>query len=139
MTEFVSDIKQIPCGEQKVFAVLSDLNNLERVKDRIPTHDIRDFEFDRDSVAFSVSPVGKIRFCIVEREPSKLIKFSADKAPVDVNLWVQLKEAAPADTRMKLTVRADLNPIIRGMVAKPLQEGINKIADMLAAIPYDEV
>jgi carbon monoxide dehydrogenase subunit G len=139
MTEFVSEIKQIPYGEQTVFGVLSDLSNLERVKDRIPTHDIRDFEFDRDSVAFSVSPVGKIRFSIVEREPSKTIKFHADQAPIDVNLWVQLKEIAADDTRMKLTVRAELNPFIKGMVSKPLQDGIDKIADMIAGIPYGEI
>jgi hypothetical protein len=137
MTEFVSQIKQIPHGEKQIFAVLSDLGNLEKVKDSIPAHNIKDFEFDRDSCAFSVSPVGKIRFLIVEREPYKTVKFVADKAPVDVSLWVQIKEVAPQDSRLKLTVRADLNPFIRGMVAKSLQDGIDKIADMLAALPYE--
>ena len=30
----------------------------------------------------------------------------------------------------------DLNPFIKGMVAKPLKEGVEKLADMLAMIPY---
>jgi carbon monoxide dehydrogenase subunit G len=139
MTEFISEIKQIPHGEQIVFAVLSDLSNLKKIKDRIPGHDIKDFEFDRDSCSFSISTVGKIRFSIVEREPYKTIKFAVDKAPVDVNFWIQLKENSPNDTRMKLTVRAELNPFIKTMVSKPLQDGINKIADMLANVPYQEL
>jgi carbon monoxide dehydrogenase subunit G len=139
MTEFVSQIKQISCGEEQVYSVLSDLSNIEKVKDRIPSHNIKEFEFDSDSCAFSIAPVGKIRFSIVEREPFKTVKFAADKAPVDVFLWIQLKEVAPQDTRLKLTVRADLNPFIKGMVSKPLQDGIDKIADMLAAIPYAEL
>ena len=38
---------------------------------------------------------------------------------------------------MKLTIKADLNPFIKGMVAKPLQEGIEKIADVLQLIHYE--
>jgi hypothetical protein len=40
---------------------------------------------------------------------------------------------------MKITLRADLNPFIKGMVSKPLQEGLEKIADMIAELPYDKI
>jgi hypothetical protein len=139
MTEFVSEIKTLPYSEQAVYETLSDLNNLKRLKDKLPDDKIEDFSFDRDSCSFSVSPVGKIRFSIVEREPAKTIKFAADQSPVAVNFWIQLKEVNPDDTRMKLTVKADLNPFIKPMLSKPLQEGINKIADVLAAINYNEI
>ncbi len=54
MTEFVSEIKTIPYNEDRVYAMLSDLSNLERVKDRIPQDKIKDFEFDSDSCSFAV-------------------------------------------------------------------------------------
>jgi hypothetical protein len=38
---------------------------------------------------------------------------------------------------MKLTIKADMNPFLKMMVAKPLQEGIEKIADMLAMAKYE--
>lgn len=136
MTEFVSDIQTIPHSQESIYKVLSDLSNLERMKDRIPQDKIEDFSFDTDSCSFSVSPVGKIKFSIVEREPFKTIKFAADQSPVDVFLWIQLKETDASETKMKLTVRAELNPFIKPMVSKPLQEGINRIADILANIPY---
>jgi hypothetical protein len=37
---------------------------------------------------------------------------------------------------MKLTIRVDINPFMKAMVQKPLQEGIEKMADMLAMIQY---
>jgi carbon monoxide dehydrogenase subunit G len=52
-------------------------------------------------------------------------------------MWVQLKETAEQETKMKLTIKADLNPFLKPMVSKPLQEGINKIADVLANIQYE--
>ena len=136
MTEFISEIKTIPYNEADVFEMLSDLSNLERMKDKIPQEKISDFTFDKDSCSLSVNPVGKIKFSIVEREPNKTIKFKADGSPVDVTLWIQLKQVDENDTKMKLTIKAELNPFIKPMVSKPVQEGINKVADILAAIPY---
>ena len=136
MTEFVSEIKAIPQNDDRIFAMLSDLSNLERVKDRIPQDKIQGFEFDSDSCSFSVNPVGKITFQIVEREPNKTIKFATTNSPVPLFLWIQLKQVAEIDTRMKLTARADLNPFIKQMVAKPMQEAIDKIAAVLEKLPY---
>jgi len=137
MTEFVSEIKTIPHNEADIFDMLSDLSNLERMKDKIPQEKISDFTFDKDSCSFSVSPIGKIKFSIVEREPNKTIKFKADESPIDVTMWIQLKQVDENDTKMKLTLKAELNPFIKLMVSKPVQEGINKVADVLAAIPYN--
>ena len=136
MTEFVSEIKTIPHSEADIFDMLSDLSNLERMKDKIPQEKISDFTFDKDSCSFSVNPVGKIKFSIIEREPNKTIKFKANESPIDVTMWVQLKQVDENDTKMKLTIKAELNPFIKPMVSKPIQEGINKVADVLAAIPY---
>ena len=136
MTEFVSEVKTIPHNEDRIFDMLSDLSNLEKVKDRIPNDKIQDFEFDTDSCSFSVSPVGKITFQIVEREPNKTIKFATTTSPLPLFLWVQLKQAAENDTRMKLTIRADLNPFINPMVSKPLQDEMQKIPNNLATLPY---
>jgi len=137
MTDFISEIKTIPYGNRIVFETLADLNNLEKVKDRIPSDKIEDFTFDSDSCSFSIQPVGKIRFSIVDREPLKTIKFTADQSPVEVNMWIQLKETGEKETKMKLTIKAELNPFLKPMLSKPLQEGINQIADMLASIPYE--
>ena len=139
MTEFTSDIKTIPHNDWEVFRVLSDLSKLELVKDKIPEDKIKDFKYDTDSVSFRVDPVGEVRFNVVEREPSKLVKFKSENLPFETFLWIQLVQKDEKDTKMKITLRADLNPIIKGMVSKPLKEGMSKIADVIAGLPYDEI
>lgn len=136
MTEFVSEIKQIPQNDERIYAMLSDLSNLERIKDRMPQDKIKDFEFDSDSCSFSVSPVGKITFQIVDREPCKTIKFQTTNSPVPLFLWIQLKQVQEMDTRMRLTVRAELNSFLKPMVSKPLQDALDKISTVLASLPY---
>ena len=134
--KFVSEIKRIPHKAEHIYGMLSGLSNLERVKDRIPAGKVKDFTFDSDSCSVSVDPVGKICFQIVEREPNQLIKFATTNSPIPLHLWIQLKEVAEADTCMKLTVGAELNPFIKQMVAKPLQEAIDKMAEVLTVLPY---
>ena len=100
------------------------------------TDKIKNFEFDSDTCSFAVDPVGKITFQIVEREPNKLIKFTTTNSPVPLFLWIQLKQVAEDDTRLKITVRADLNPFLKPMVSKPLQEAVDKISTVIASLPY---
>lgn len=139
MADFVSEVKTISYSDQDIFKVLSDLNNLELVKDRIPQDKIKEFSFDSDSCTISVDPVGNVRFVVIERQPNSTIKFEAEQIPFAVNLWIQLKASADNETKMKLTVRAELNPFIKPMVSKPLQQGLDKMAEVLAMLPYDEI
>ncbi|MDR1224061.1 MAG: SRPBCC family protein [Tannerella sp.] len=137
MADFTSEVKTIPHNGDKIFEMLSDMSNLERIKDRIPRDKIKDFTFDRDTCSFTVDPVGSVMFRIVEREPNKTIKFSTTNSPIPLLMWIQLKQVAEKDTRLKMTVRADLNPFLKPMVSKPLQEAINKISEIVACLPYE--
>lgn len=137
MTTFESSVKQIPYSQEIVYKNLSDLNNLERVKDKIPSDKIEDFSFDSDSISIKAPMVGEIKMRIIEREEPKTIKFETENSPVPFNFWIQLLPTTETSCKMKLTIKADLNPFIKGMVKKPLEEGIEKIADTLAIIPYE--
>lgn len=139
MAEFISEIKTIPYNDTDIFPVLSDLSKLELVRDKIPQDKIKEFVFDTDSCTAVVEPVGKIKFNIVERTPNSTVKFEAEQVPFGLSLWIQLKQVAENDTKMKITVTADLNPFLKPMVSKPLQQGLDKIADMLAMLPYGSI
>jgi len=136
MTEFVSEIKKISFNAERVYAKVSDLSNLSSLAENIPTDKLKDLTSDKDSCSFTVASIGKITFRVIEREPNKLVKLQAEDSIIPLTLWLQLKEVKENDTRMKLTVKAELNTFIKPMVKKPLQEAINKIADVLTAIPY---
>ena len=137
MAQFESSIKQIPHPQQKVYDMLSDLGNIERVKDKIPEGKLDDLTFDRDSISMSVPPVGTVAMRIVEREEPKCIKFESVSSPMPFNFWIQILPTGDTSSKMRLTIKADIPIFLKGMVTKPLQEGIEKIADALAMIPYE--
>ena len=137
MTKFESSIRQIMYPQQAVYNMLSDLSNIERVKDHLSEDKVQDLTFDTDSVSISVAPVGQIALRIIDREEPKTIKFETAQSPVPFNLWIQLLPVTETTSKMKLTIKAELNPFIKGMVSKPLQEGLEKIADMLTMIQYE--
>lgn len=136
-TKFESTVRRIPYAQQTVYNALSDLRNLEKVRDKIPEDKLENLSFDSESITFKAPMVGDIRLRMVEREEPKTIKFETEKSPVPFNFWIQLLPMEADTCKMKLTIRAELNPFIKGMVQKPLQEGIEKIADMLQMIHYE--
>lgn len=132
-TTYESDIKTISSSEEVVFGILSDLNNLRKFQDNPQLGDkLKDIEFNTDSCNFTVEGFGKVGLQIIEREAFKSIKFESTNAPVKVNLWIQLKQVEENDTRLKLTLKAELPTMIKMMVDKKLKEGINMVADLLA-------
>ena len=135
-SKFESSVRQIPFSQEKVFAKLSDLNNLESVRDRLPADKVESLSFDSDSVSVNVPPVGDISFRIIEREKPKCIKFETEQSPVPLNLWIQLLPVSEDSCKMKLTIKAELNPFIKGMVSGPLQEGLEKIAETQSSLNY---
>jgi len=138
MTDFVSQVKPVASPQRAVFDTLSDLSHLQQVEGLIPSDKVSDLSYDRDTVSFRVNMagVGQISLRVVEREPHKTIKLETEQSPVPFTFWIQLKEKDPSSSYMKLTLRADLPFMLKGMLAKPLQEGLEKLADTLAAWPY---
>ena len=136
MTKFESSVKPIPYPVENVYRNISDLSNLERVRDRIPEDKLQDFEFDSDSVQVSVAPVGIIKLRIIEREENKCVKFETEQSPLPFNLCIQVLPVSETESKMKVTVKADIPFMLKGMVSGPLQDGVEKIADALAQIPY---
>ena len=81
--------------------------------------------------------MGAVKMVIVNREAPREIKFETQESPLPFNFWIQILPVSETSSKMKLTIKANLNPFIAGMVKKPLQEGIEKIADALQLIHYE--
>ncbi len=137
-SKYESSIKQIPYPQEKVYEKLSNLENIEQVRSRIPEDKLNGLTFDRDSVSISVPPVGSITMCIIERDEPKCVKFEAKNSPVPFNLWIQILPVTETTSKMKVTIKADIPMILKPMLGSKLEEGIDKIADALAIIPYGE-
>lgn len=139
--QFESNVKHISYSQERVYGVLSDLNNMERMCDKLDEMKsklegkIEDMSFDRDSLSIKVQGIN-LTLRIIEREPMKCIKFEGDKTPIPMNLWIQILPVSEEESKIKVTIRAEVNMFMKAMVSKPLQEGVEKLAETLARIPY---
>lgn len=139
--QFESNVKHISYSQERVYGVLSDLNNMERMRDKLDEMKnklegkIEDMSFDRDSLSIKVQGIN-LTLRIIEREPMKCIKFEGDKTPIPMNLWIQILPVSEEESKIKVTIRAEVNMFMKAMVSKPLQEGVEKLAETLARIPY---
>ncbi|MBE6287343.1 MAG: SRPBCC family protein [Mediterranea massiliensis] len=136
MTKFESSIKTLPFSQELVFEKLSDLNNLEKVKDKLPEDKVKNLSFTSDSLSVEIPPAGNVILQIIEKEPCKCIKFGTTSSPLPFNLWIQLLPVTENECKMKLTIGLEINPFMKAMVQKPLQEGVEKLAEMLSMISY---
>ncbi len=136
MSKYESGVKQVAHPQQLVYDTLSDLNNIGRIKDRIPADKIQDLTFDHDTVSVNVPPVGAITLRIVDREEPKCVKFEAVNSPLPFNLWVQMLPVTDTTSKIRVTVKADIPVFLKPMIGSKLQDGVDKIADALAMLPY---
>lgn len=138
-SKYESKITSAPCSARQIYRVLSNMENLERVREFIPQDKVQEMEIEPDRVRMKVDGLGqKITIAIVDRIENDTIKFGAEGIPMQANFWIQLKEVSPTDTRIKLTVKADIPMMFKFMVDKKLKTGLDQAADMLAQFPYSQ-
>ncbi len=158
MTTYESSIKHIHFPQSSIFLKLADLRNLESIKERVNDPNameklrtsgqvpedklaqiqelVQKLEFTADTISIANSPIGSIALRIVERDEPKCVKFEVQGAPIAANLWIQILPTSTYESKMKCTVGAELNFFMKQMAKKPLQDGIEKLADILAMLPY---
>lgn len=152
MTKIESDIFQINSTIGGVYAFLSDFKRVGAMisvaqqmgqgsKEMAQISDkIDNLQFDEESCSFDVKGLGEMGLKIVEKQEPKLIKMGGDgRVPFDFNLWIQLLENGPYDTRLKITFQADLNVMMKMLLKGKLEKGINQLADGLSKLPYDNI
>lgn len=148
-----SEIKYVNAPVERVYATLSNLENLRpliekaqndealREKLREAGHEaaidnLKDITLTNDSIGVQAPMLGNISMRIIDREEGKCIKFETEQSPIKANFWIQTLPVSDDQSKMKLTIDADIPFMLRAMVGSKLKDGINKIADTLAMINY---
>lgn len=135
--KYESKITSSAQSAHDIFRVMSDLRNIDKVKDLIPQDKVKEIIAEEDSVRFKVDGLGPmIGIRILDKEEGNVIKYGLENIPMEGYFWVQMKEVAPGDTRLKLTIKADMPFMLRKMLEGKLQKGLDQAADMLAQMPF---
>ena len=115
---------------EEVYGKVSDLRNLEQFRDRIPKEYTVNFECDTDYVQFRVAPVGDLLLRIVERGADK-IRLNVEKLPFKAEISMNIGNVSPSETNIQLVLDADIPFFVKHIVGNKLEEGMDKIADIL--------
>ena len=138
-SKYTSQVRTIPAPVETVYPALSNLENLERVREYIPKDRIQELEISPDSVRMKVDGLGqKISIIIEDRIENDTVKFGAEGLPMPMNFWIQLKPGEGNTCYVKLTLKAELPMMFRMMLDKKIQKGIDDAADMLTRFPYQQ-
>ena len=143
MDIFKSDVAKINCGIDKVYAMLSNPESFNEIAERLPDDVKEKFHgkatFEKDSITIVANPVGEIKLNIVERtEPSRVV-FAAAQSPVPLQMIMNLEKVSETETNACAELGVELNPIIRPMLSKPIQDAANKFGEMLSKLPFDRL
>ena len=123
MQEYTSRQQQIRRSAQQIYDVVSRFDNLTpALADRV-----EEWQADEDTCSFKAKGF-TVKLRIAEKEAPKTIKIVGGDGgvPMDFAFWLQLKEVAPYDTRMRLVLHIDLNMMMRMMIGSKIQGAIDQ-------------
>lgn len=129
MNTYVSKTVAMHRRAEDIFRHLSNFQNFTPVvQDKVDS-----WEASEDTCSFKMKGIA-VDFKMLEREEFKTIKIGGgDMVPLEFYLWIQLNEVAPYDTRMRITIKAELNMMMKMMLGKKLEEGVDTLASSIAA------
>lgn len=131
MTTYQSKITTINRPQAEVYTKISDLKNLEQFREKLPEEYSDDFRCDTDYLKFKIPQIGNATLRVVEREANR-VKLSIEDIPFKADIAIVINEKATSQTDMILQLDADIPFFLKHIVSNKLNEGIDKIADMLA-------
>ncbi|KGN78021.1 hypothetical protein HW49_09245 [Porphyromonadaceae bacterium COT-184 OH4590] len=131
MTTYQSKTTTINRPQTEVYTKISDLKNLEQFREKLPEEYSDDFRCDTDYLKFKIPQIGNATLRVVEREANR-VKLSIEDIPFKADIAIVINEKATSQTDMMLQLDADIPFFLKHIVSNKLNEGIDKIADMLA-------
>lgn len=130
MTKFESSTKTVKVARKPVYGFLADIRNFGSL---IPEGKVRNFEAEIDNCRFTIDGLGEVGVRKLTARPDDTIMFESEgSTPFRFDLSIDLEESGDEDTKLKLTLRADLNMMMKMMASKPLEEGLEMVASELA-------
>jgi carbon monoxide dehydrogenase subunit G len=130
MQEYTSKTVVIQRQAEDVYNFFSDFGKFSQL---IPRDKIDDFRATADECTFTVKGIA-MGLQILNREPFSMIKYMGiGKLPFEFLFWVQLKQVAPYDTRMRLVLHAKMNMMMKMMLKGKLQTALDSFAEQISS------
>lgn len=128
LSRFESRTGKLTCTPSEVFDFVTDIRNFKQF---VPDNaSIRDINIDSKSCSFNISPIGNVNFYLSEKEPHNKVVYSGSALQSnDFSLILNIKDTTSGRAEVQIELAAKLNPLLKVMVAKPVEGFLEKLID----------
>lgn len=126
MNKFESRQGIVNYKEEVIYNFLTDIRNFDRF---IPAETVKHWHATADSCSFEVPYAGKTGFSIRNKTPFSEVDYAGQGMNTEFSLKILIHKEGEDKAGIKVFMLADLNPILKMMVAKPLEQFLTKLMD----------
>mgnify|MGYP006327469723 CR=1 FL=1 len=141
MSQYKSNSYPVDATQEQVFNRLSNPTILADKIEALPD-DVKEklssVKFNPDSIVFNVPPVGEIKMVFSKVEAPNRLTIAPESSPVPFSMSIDIAATADGKASLATCIDVELNFFMKQMVGNKLNDGVDKIAEMLARLPYGE-
>ena len=131
MTSFKSDKILINKSQEDLYAFLSDFNNFEKLM----PEQVTNWKATYDSCSFTIQGMADLAMTMGQQtEYSQITYNSVGEKPFRFDLKTHFSLADNDQTETHIILNADLNPMIKMMASRPLQNFVNLLVNKLKEV-----
>ena len=117
-------------SNEEIFNFISDFTNFAKL---MPPQ-VQDVKISQDSCSFGIQGMPTINLKIFERLPFSCVKMKAEDGKLPFTLSCTLESVNKTQCIAQFHFEAELNPMMKMMVAKPLANFLNLLSEKLKEI-----
>ena len=107
------------------------LNNLNNFKYLFPKDKISDWVSNKEKCSLKIQNMYTLELEKIEVKPNYIKLSSGENASFKFDMQINLMEIDPDHTSAQILCNIDINPILKAMVSKPLNELFNYMANKI--------
>ena len=131
MTNYKSSQITVQKSQAEVFNFLSDYNNFGKLM----PEQVTNWNSTQDECSFTIQGMASLQMKIIERRASDLISMeSYGKTPIKFTLYVTLEAISETSCTALVSIDADINPMLKMMLDKPLSNLVEKLATKIPQV-----
>jgi carbon monoxide dehydrogenase subunit G len=131
MTNYKSSQITVQKSQTEVFNFLSDYNNFGKLM----PEQVTNWNSTQDECSFTIQGMASLQMKIIERRASDLISMeSYGKTPIKFTLYVTLEAISETSCTALVSIDADINPMLKMMLDKPLSNLVEKLATKIPQV-----
>lgn len=128
MTNIKSKKQTISASAAKIYAFLSDFNNLEKL---MPSK-VTDWKSTMTTCSFNIQGMATLNMTQGNNKENELIHMKAEgKNPFHYDLNTHIIAQSDNTAEVFVELNADMNPMVAMMAKKPLENFVNILVDQL--------